>query len=218
MNRIIFLTLFLVQCFNINSTNKLVRKEGEVLFWKAEKKAIDYRKALGRKNVYMDPIDLNMEIYKIFKKESPDLFENTSNYTDNLLMILIHENKNKDYYTDYDVIHILYNLCLNDYLILIDKVYSHFKNGEINFDVFSETIIQDFNLSNQLAKNYNNAEVISMFNKIVNDVNGKKIIIKKDSLLFRTKIERIISGKEWIEMLKSAEKIQPPILCPKCKH
>ena len=66
----------------------------------------------------------------------------------------------RDYATNQDVYRILDNLCIDDYVEVLDSVYSFYKLKQVKFDDLYSAVIQDFNMSNQLARNYKNDKIL----------------------------------------------------------
>jgi hypothetical protein len=108
-------------------------KQFVTLFANAEKNAIKQRKEFDKKGVFMDPLGINSCTYNILKKTSPELLDNTNVYIDSLLSLFNNKLIPRDYYTDFDIIVILSNLCIDDYIIVINKVYLLYTNKKIKF-------------------------------------------------------------------------------------
>ena len=201
--------LLWVLCLNIYSTNE----SGKVLFCKAENKAIAYRKDLAKKNIFVDPLVVNSYTYNIFKKTSPELLDNTNLYIDSLLSLFNNKLIPRDYYTDFDILLILYNLCIDDYIVVINKVYELYKKKAIVFNILENVIIQEMNLSNLIIKNYQNNELRKILSNILSDIQTGKIVLPNNSNHFIDDLKDILSGKSWNMFEKYGDQ---PLINKKC--
>lgn len=201
--------LFLVISFPIFGQSKTCCNYYDVLclFQKSETSILEHRK----EGTFEDPLGRVHFLYKTVRKESPELFEQTNQYKNFLLRILVDKTIEKDEYTDYDVVCILCNLCLDDYIEVMDTAYSLLKNKKINFNIFEYIIFQDFNMSNQVAQNYKNEKLQIFLNRLLLDQQFLQDIAQEHPD-FNSQLKDLISGKLWDNELKEINQIQPPIL------
>lgn len=209
---VLILVLANVKIYSIKSTREddSVAKQ---LFVKSEKIAILNRKSINKVR-FLDPIGNNELFYKILKKESPELFYNTNRYKFGILKLLSDCTMDKDYYTDSDIINLLCNLCLNNYIVIIDSVRKSVVNGRLKFSILERIIFQDFNLSNQVARNYKDPHLQKSLQHIKQDIEIGKILIPKDKVGFISDLNRLISGEYWEKELKQENEHSPPLLNP----
>jgi hypothetical protein len=112
--------------------------------------------------------------------------------------------------------YILYNLPFDDYVGMLYTVSALYKQNNIDSDLFIFFIFQDFNVSNAVAKNYQNEKLQVFLNKLLKD----KEIVNKAELQDKNFRERILNLKNGVLWeggedgfgLKKLDKSQPPIL------
>ena len=193
-------------------------KDAVALFMRSEMKLIQHREYVFKKRIFEDPVGNDQIVFNTIRKESPDLYESTYRYKDYLLRMLTDSTLKKNEFMDRYIITVLYNLCIDEYVDVMVHVYILFKNKQIPHRVFDNTIIQDFNMSTQVARNYKNEKLQSFLLRLQKDtVLMDRLGNKK--LYFKAYIQDLISGKEWETNLKEWEanskktvKIQPPYL------
>ena len=181
------------------------------LFMKAELKAIKFRKKTYPLR-FVDPIEMNDVFYNIVKRESPALYSDTPKYTLGLLNILKDKSIKSDEATNQDVFRILDNLCIDDYVEVIDSVYSFYKQKQVTFSDLEFALFQDFNISNQVAKNYKNETLQTLLKHMLQELQTGKFLIETSQLGLKEEIEELLLGKLWENDLKETAKIQPPLL------
>ena len=199
-------------CFQLEATNKV--KEDSIakqLFVEAEKKAIEFRKKTLHIR-FVDGIEMNELFYKVVMKESPALYNDTHKYKNGLLDILKDKKIRRDATTNQDVFRILYNLCVDDYVDVIDSVYSFYKHKQVKFDDLYDAIVIDFNMSNLVAKKYKNERLQRLLLQIQQDIKTGKLSVVTPPFGFQEEIENLISGKLWEDELKEDVKIHPSLL------
>ena len=208
-----FIVLILIfYCFQLEASNNIKDDSlARQLFIKAEQKAIEFRRKTDKLR-FVDPIEMNEVFYKIVNNESPELYVETRKYKIGLLNILKDKKIKRDDATNQDVYRILDNLCIEDYVEVMDSVYSFYKQKQVKFDDLYSTVIQDFNMSNQLARNYKNDKLQILLTRILQDIKTGKLLIETPPFGFREEIENLLSGNSWEKELKETEKIQPPLL------
>jgi hypothetical protein len=208
-----FLLLILVlHCFQLKARNNI--KDDTIarqLFIKAEQKAIEFRKGTYELR-FVDPIEMNEVFYKIVIKESPELYTDTQKYKNGLIKILKDKSIIRDDETNRDVFRILSNLCIEDYVDVIDSVYSFHMQKQVEFEDLYDAVFQDFNLSNQVGKKFDNERLQVQLTQILQDIKTRKLLVVSPPYGFQEGIEDLLSGKLWKDELKEFEKIQPPLL------
>jgi|GEM_PF-2959056 len=208
-----FLILFLVfYCFQLKASNNIIDDSlARQLFSKAEQKSIEFRKKTYKLR-FVDPIEMNNVFYRIVIKESPELYTDTRKYKIGLINILKDTKINRDDETNQDVFRILDNLCIEDYVDVIDSVYSFHKQKQVKFGDLYDAVLQDFNMSNQLARKYKNEKLQILLTQMLQDIKTGKLLVETPPFGFKEEIENLLSGKSWENELKEIEKIQPPLL------
>lgn len=217
--KILFVSLVLF-CSNLYANDSISLKINRTdrLFLISEKKAIEYRRKVDKKNVFVDPDELNKNIYNIFIKNSPELYSNTRIHKVGLIRILIDKNIQKDYYTNLDIVFILYNLCIEDYIEIIDTTYSLYKKHLVKFKDWRLIVDQDYYISINLASNYKNPRLQKILTQIKNDIESGMVTIPHNNYGFIKEINKLISGEAWENNLRKDVEVSPPMLNPKdCK-
>ena len=187
------------------------------LFLKAENIAIKNRANITKKR-FLDPIGNDVLFYKIVKSETPDLINNTNKYKLGLMKLLKDNTIKKDWYSESDIINLLSNLCIDNYIEIIDSVRISVIKGQLKFKILEKVIFQDFNVSNQVARNYKSPTLHKSLEQLKLDVKSGRLIIPKDNYGFMEQLNKLISGETWESELKNDEQISPPLLNPKdCK-
>lgn len=221
MRKIIFLigAFISLVCLKIHANNSKINNDSVArqLFIKSEKVAIPNRSKIEKMR-FMDPIERNILFFKIVRKESPDLIDNTNKYKYSLINLFTDKSIRKDGYSNLDICNILSNLCIDDYIDVTDSIYTLVKRNKLDFEILNCMIEQDFNVSNELAKKYENFKSIQFLKKLTNEIEQGKYILPKKNNDFVKFINSILSGEEWRHFIKDAETIQPPIFNHKdCK-
>lgn len=189
-------------------------KIAKELFVKSESIAIKNRAKIA-KNRFLDPIGNNELFYKIVKRETPDLINNTSKYKFGLMKLLEDKTIKKDWYTEFDIVNLLCNLCLEDYIDIIDSVRILVIKNQLKFEILEHIVIQDFNLTNLLARNYQNTKLKELLKQIKQDIKFGKIVIPTNNFGFMEELNKLESGETWENDLKQDEIKHPPLLNPK---
>ena len=198
-----FVVLFLLfYCFQLEASN--IIKEDSIavqLFIKSEQKAMEFRNKTMKMR-FVDPIELNNVFYNIVMKESPELYTDTRKYKIGLLNILKDRKIKKDGNTNLDVFRILDNLCIDDYVDVIDSVYSFYKQKQVTFDDLDYAIAQDFNMSIQVAKKYKNEKLQQLLSQILQDIKTGNLLVVTTPYGFQEEIENLLSGKSWEDLIE----------------
>lgn len=196
--------------------NDVKQKEVSALFQKTEKEMQNHYNYLDKKRIFEDPIGRADYFFKTVKRVAPSLLSDTKLYKDEILNLLIDTTYKKNYYSNWDIMYILYNLPLDDYVGMLYTVSALYKQNNIDSDLFIFFIFQDFNVSNAVAKNYQNEKLQVFLNKLLED----KEIVNKAELQDKDFRERILNLKNGVLWeggedgfgLKKLDKSQPPIL------
>lgn len=188
-------------------------KDAVALFMRSEIKLIQHREYVFKKRIFEDPVGNDQVVFNTIRKESPELFKSTIIYKDHLLQMLTDSALKRNEFFNDDIIKVLYNLCIDDYVDVMERACILFKNKQISLFVFKNIIIQDFSMSNQVARNYKNEKLQSFLYRLQQDTTLMARIAKEQPYpYFKEQIQDIISGKEWEGNLKEADTIQPPYL------
>jgi hypothetical protein len=181
------------------------------VFLKSEHQAIEFRKKL--KDVRLvDPIEMNEVFYEIVTKQTPNLYLETNKYKNGLINILYAKDIERDLCTNQDVFRVLYNLCIDDYIDVVDTIYSLYKRNLVKFEDLNASIDVDFNMSNQLGKKYQNKKVRIVLSRILEDIRTLKVLDEDRKQELKEEIEKILSGELWEKELKLDEIVRPPFL------
>ena len=211
----LFIGLFFsLSCVNLhaNELNKNVDSIARQLFVKSEQIAMRNRAKIEKMR-FLDPVERNSLFFKIVQSESPDLINQTNKYKFGLISLLSDETIIKDDYTNFDIVNILYNLCIDDYVVAMDSVYSLVKANKLKFDILETMVIQDFNVSRQLVLNYQNPKVQQFMYKILHEIETGVYVISKENYDFVESVKKLISGKDWDIDFK---KFEPLLNSKKC--
>jgi len=186
------------------------------LFMKSEIKLRQHREYISKKRLFEDPVGYDYVLFNTVRSESPELYKSTTKYKDHLLRILTDSSLKKDEYMNRDILMILFNLCIDDYVDVMEQLYNLFMKKQISFGLFERAIFQDFNMSFQVAKNYKNERLRSFWLHLQNDAELMNEFDKNNSYL-NEYIQDNISGKDWEVNLKewvsnSKDKNSPPFL------
>jgi len=211
--------VWLIVTFACSGTYAIDLKNNEAkiakeLFVKSERIAIKNRAKIA-KNRFLDPIGNNELFYKIVKRETPDLINNTNKYKLGLIKLLEDKTIKKDWYTEFDIVNLLCNLCIEDYIDIIDSVRTLVIKKQLKFEILERIVIQDFNLTNQVARNYQNTKLQKLLKQLKQDIKFGKIAIPTNNFGFIEELNKLKSGETWENDLKQDEIKHPPLLNPK---
>jgi hypothetical protein len=203
-----FLIFFLVG-IQLAAQNQCLKQNyyAEEGFLAAEEYALVERAKIEKQG-FLDPVT-NSELFLIAtEKKSPELLKNTDAYRFELLSLLKDKAINSNEYTNNDLTILLYNLCLDNYIAIIDSVCQSVIKEEIAFSVLNNLIFQDMNLSNQLILNYDNVKVKHILEKVQYRVENKLIRLPSKYTDFIKNLEEYTS-EEMIEFIKKSELDHP---------
>lgn len=195
---------------SLNANKKEDFQTTKQFFLKCEQKIDKFDQTVGKKR-FIDPLEENEVYYGIVMKTAPNLYLKTKLHKTNLINLFVDDDIKKNKNASYNILRLLDNLCIEDYVDVIDSVYTFYKRKQVSLEILDMTIGQDFNMSNQVAKKYKNEKLQIILNEILNDIRSRRLTITIPPYGFQEKIERILSGKEWQE-LEEIEKTQPPLL------
>lgn len=179
-------------------------------FIKVENKAIEERAKIVKLR-FFDPIERADRFFQILQNDSPELLINTDIYKFEILSLLNDTTIQKDQFTILDIEGLLYNLCLENYLTILDTVYFKVKQQKLDFVVLEDLAIQDFNVSNLLLVNYEDTKVQNIISKIHDGIRNGEIKLPKEKTDFLENLEHTYSD-EWRIFLLGSQKNVPPIL------
>lgn len=212
MYRFFLAFFFLLHCLTNNAIAQSDHIDNAIsMFNKVENELIFFRKKT--KKEYYEPVEDFERRFYLIKRHAPLLLSETDKYKEDLLCLLSNKKVLKDKETNRDVIFILYNLCLDNYITACERIYSLFKLGVINLGDLSFALDPDFVNNIKVAKNYENHTLRVLYCRIIKDLNKSK---KKDELELALRLGQVLSGETW-EDYRVASKIQPPII-QGCKH
>jgi hypothetical protein len=186
------------------------------LVQKIESEMQKHYKHLDKNGIFEDPLGRINYFFKVVKTVAPVFLSDTRSYKIGLLSLLTDSSFHKSEYTDLDIIYILYNLSIDDYVDVLDCALVLLKQNHIDQDIFNCFIFQDFNVSNSVAKNYRNEKLQVFLDEMLQD---KELISRMglQSESFQQAILDLKSGITWHGVdnssgLKALSKIQYPIL------
>jgi len=192
------------------------QKETAILFQKIENKMQSHYDHLNKNRLFEDPSGRIVYFFKTVKETAPQLFSDIKFFKDELLILLTDSSFQKNEYTDLDIVYLLYNLQINDYVDILEQISKLYKQNDVDYKIFDCFIFQDFNVSNSVAKNYRNEKLQNFLNSILQD----EVLMSKSSLqnkLFKQALFDLKTGNSWNGTgdsfgLKKINEIQPPIL------
>jgi hypothetical protein len=197
---------------DINPKNQINIDSTYKLFLSAENHLAELNEKLKGSFELDEPLSKNARFLEVFSREAPSLVFETNRHVASLLMLLANgRNEDKNY--NEDIIKLLYNLCIEQYIIAVDSISILYIQDKINLTSYKLCIEQDFILCNQIQKNYSNPLVICLLNRIINSFGP---IVSDEEQNFISKIKYILSGVDWESELKETDIIQPPLI--KSKH
>lgn len=213
MSKFYFLTLSLIVSisFHVYGCTSTDDSIAENLFLKCEKHAI-LERAKIEKERFLDPVERNRLFFEIVEKQSPDLLKYTEKYKYGLLKLLVDLPQKRDNYTESDIVNILYNLCLSDYLVILDSVYANVILNKLEFKILESLVIQDVNITTQLMQNYKNQSVQQALDKIRKGIENSEIRIPNNNSSFLEYLELIRSGEIWENTFSHFEEKYAPLL------
>jgi hypothetical protein len=178
-------------------------------FMKAETVLMKHRKIQQKDRIKSDPLTENENKLNILKKKVPDMITNASCYKENLVMFLLDKKTHKDTSFDYDVLIVLYHLCIDDYSDIIEQVYQLYQEKKVSIQTLSLTVDQDITLCNQVVAEYQNPKLRGILVKIASD---KELQKSNKGIYLKKRINTILSGGAWREEAQAMMKIQPPLI------
>jgi len=167
---------------------------------------------LKKTGTFEDPLGRIFYFFQTVSKESPCLLSNTVQYKDELLNLLIDSTAlKKNHCTNMDIRYLLFNIPIDDYVDVLMRVYEMYKQGLVDYQTFDSFLFQNFSVSNNVAKNYQNEKLNDFFDFLLQD---EEIINQRDKWTNVTLKESIMNFRsdDDTDGLNRIEKIQPPIL------
>lgn len=214
----LIMIVFVLYCCNLKGQDlsNTTFKKTMNLFQTVENKMQTHYNYLGKNRIFEDPLGRITYFFKIVNKNAPELLCRTTYFKDDLLNILLDRTLEKNIYTNLDIIYLLYNIEINDYVDILEQVCEMYEQDMIDYKIFDSFIFQDFNVSNSIAKNYQNEKLKNFFDKLLKN----KCLINKcqsSNELFKNAIIGLQNGYAWngkedSSGLKKINEIQPPIL------
>ncbi len=170
---------------------------------------------IEKNGIFEDPLGRIDYFFKTVKTVAPQLLTDTKLYKDDLLNLLTDKTFHKNLFTDDDIVFVLYNLPIDDYVDVLDSALSLYQNEKINQSIFELFIFQNEIASVSVAKNFKNEKLQVFLNKLLDDLS----LIRKVELQnkhFRKSILDLKSGLDWEGTsdggLKKLTEIQPAVL------
>ncbi len=185
---IAFFTFIIV--FSCNQI-KITTSDTLNIFLKGELALTKEREKIAKENILFTPIDEAIIFFNTFNKYSPELIMHTSLYKDQLLAILKDTTLIKGGEFDNDIIRLLYNVPLLDYLDVIDSVDSFYKHKLVAFSALECAIIQNNHLSLKLHINCNNFKLREKLSRIRKDVTNTNLIEAIDDILICNDLDNV---------------------------
>ena len=170
---------------------------------------------IEKNGIFEDPLGRIDYFFKTVKTVAPQLLTDTKLYKDDLLNLLTDKTFHKNLFTDDDIVFVLYNLPIDDYVDVLNFALSLYQNEKINQSIFELFIFQNEIASVSVAKNFKNEKLQVFLNKLLDDLS----LIRKVELQnkhFRKSILNLKSGLDWEGTsdggLKKLTEIQPAVL------
>lgn len=153
-------------------------------------------KYVDKNGIFEDLLGQAEYFFKTVQKVAPQLLADTKSYENELLTILTDTTFRKNVFTDWDVVFILYNLPIDDYVDLLSSVVPLYKNKAINQEIFELFIFQDICITSSIYRNYENKKLQAFLNKLLDD-NDLILQAELENKNFRKRILRLKSGATW---------------------
>ena len=170
---------------------------------------------IEKKGIFEDPLGRIDYFFKTVKTVAPQLLTDTKLYKNDLINLLTDKSFHKNIFTDNNIVFVLYNLPIDDYVDVLDSALSLYQNEKINQSIFELFIFQNEIASVSVAKNFKNEKLQVFLNKLLDDLS----LIRKVELQnkhFRKSILDLKSGLDWEGAsdggLKKLTEIQPAVL------
>jgi len=170
---------------------------------------------IEKNGIFEDPLGRIDYFFKTVKTVAPQLLTDTKLYKNDLLNLLTDKSFHKNIFTDNNIVFVLYNLPIDDYVDVLDSALSLYQNEKINQSIFELFIFQNEIASVSVAKNFKNEKLQVFLNKLLDDLS----LIRKVELQnkhFRKSILDLKSGLDWEGTsdggLKKLTEIQPAVL------
>ena len=170
---------------------------------------------IEKNGIFEDPLGRIDYFFKTVKTVAPQLLTDTKLYKNDLLNLLTDKSFHKNIFTDNNIVFVLYNLPIDDYVDVLDSALSLYQNEKINQSIFELFIFQNEIASVSVAKNFKNEKLQIFLNKLLDD----QSLIRKVELQnkhFRKSILDLKSGLDWEGTsdggLKKLTEIQPAVL------
>lgn len=213
---LVFISMLLTCCAKGQESNDINQKMAFDMFQNVENEMKAHYASLSNNKMFEDPLGRVNYLFEAITRVAPKLLSETNSYKNGLLHLLADSSFQKKEYSDLDIIYILYNLQIDDYVDLLEHALSFYKQNNIDQSIFENLIFQDFNVSNSLAKNYRNPKLQVFLEELLKD----KDLINKMQLnnkLFQQAILDLKSGTTWngvdsLSGLKKLSEAQCPIL------
>ncbi len=170
---------------------------------------------IEKNGIFEDPLGRIDYFFKTVKTVAPQLLTDTKLYKNDLLNLLTDKLFHKNIFTDNNIVFVLYNLPIDDYVDVLNSALSLYQNEKINQSIFELFIFQNEIASVSVAKNFKNEKLQVFLNKLLDDLS----LIRKVELQnkhFRKSILDLKSGLDWEGTsdggLKKLTEIQPAVL------
>ena len=170
---------------------------------------------IEKNGIFEDPLGRIDYFFKTVKTVAPQLLTDTKLYKNDLLNLLTDKSFHKNIFTDNNIVFVLYNLPIDDYVDVLNFALSLYQNEKINQSIFELFIFQNEIASVSVAKNFKNEKLQVFLNKLLDDLS----LIRKVELQnkhFRKSILDLKSGLDWEGTsdggLKKLTEIQPAVL------
>lgn len=133
---LIITTLILSCCSAKKENNTFKAKEISELFQIIENDMQAHYDYLDKNRIFEDPLSRTWYFFNTVKAIAPQLLTDTKLYKTEVFNILTDTSFQKNKFTNYDVIYILYNLPVDDYVDLLSSVTSLYKKKKNNLGYF----------------------------------------------------------------------------------
>jgi hypothetical protein len=202
-----------------NVKHKTILNVNEV-FNNFERKLNQVKKENKSKKIFTSPVDDAMLFERTLKKETPFLSDSTNMIVDELLGIILDEGRDKS--LSFDVVRVLYHLCIDDYIDAVSRIYEGYRLGKVKVEVVIYCIITyDNHFSNIIVNNYCSVLAQKLFSNLL----GNSVFLQEANQKRQNFTQNLLDIKsgafynafqkeepDWIFVIEP-KNCQPDILC-----
>ncbi|GAA4297227.1 hypothetical protein [Nibribacter koreensis] len=174
-----------------NSEAQIGYKETLALFLKAEKKVMRIRKSA--RNFKTDPETDFLIWKKSFSQEAPSLLAKPENYSSSLLQILKATDITKDEGFNFDIVKLLYPICIEEYIMVINEAHTLYRNKELDLKTFAHVVAPSKFYCSNVYDNKANKALQGELQAVLETVNSNPIT---EDFGLKVRLEELLSDDE----------------------